>query len=61
MTGYDAGAARIDANLNEEEAATETGKKVALHTALDAIAKDKIDNFTPNLTRGSLGLIKDAM
>ncbi len=60
MTGYDAGLVKIDAG--DEEFAIETGgKKVALHAALDAIAKDKIDNFTPNLTRGSLGLIKDAM
>lgn len=60
MTGYDAGLVKIDAG-DEEFVMENSGKKVALHAALDAIAKDKIDNFTPNLTRGSLGLMKDAM
>lgn len=61
MTGYDAGLVKIDAGDEEFVMDKTGGKKVALHAALDAIAKDKIDNFVPNLTRGSLGLTKDAM
>ena len=58
MTVYESHLARI--NSGTEGIDEEDEKRMALTSALDAIAKDDIDGFTPNLTRGSLGLTKHA-
>lgn len=57
MTGYESHLAKINSGVDGAEN-EEDEKRLALTGALDAIAKDDIDGFSPNLTHGSLGLKK---